>query len=259
MSVDFAALAMAMVSGVSDVRACLVVSRDGLALGAYPASEEEKALTVWSRVAALGEVERGFVALRDEVWAFSRRGPYAALATGHPSARVGVLLDGLDQMLLAAEEARVRKEAIRPPPEREAAAPDALHGPRTPLHPVSREDDEQPGSGESSPREALERTGVSAWVERLRAQASQAKASSAVVTEEPPTVAHETPAVTEESSTGPDPDVDSDPPDPQDSPEASPPGEAGRGRGSGWEVDRASLNREFAGLLIEGQDDEGKQ
>jgi hypothetical protein len=248
MSVDFAALAMAVVSGVPDVRACLIVSRDGLALGAYPASEEEKALTVWSRVAALGEVERGFVALRDEVWAFSRRGPYAALATGHPSARVGVLLDGLDQLLLAAEEARVRKEAIRPAQEREAAAPDALRGPRTPLHPVSREDDDQPASVESSPREALEKSGVSAWVERLRAQASQAQAS-ATVTEEPSTVADEPAVVTEESSP---------PPDPQESPEAQPPGDPERARGSGWEVDRAALNREFAGLLSEGQDDEGK-
>src|SRR5438876_128453 len=108
MSVDFAALAMAVVSGVPDVRTCLVVSRDGLALGAYPVSEEEKALAVWSRMAALGDVERGFVALRDEVWVFCRRGPYTALATGRPSLRAGVLLDRLDQMLLAAEEARVR-------------------------------------------------------------------------------------------------------------------------------------------------------
>src|SRR5262245_1540688 len=104
MSVDFAALAMAVVSGVADVRACVVVSRDGLALGACPASDEEKALTVWSRMAALGDVERGFVALRDEVWVFCRRGPYAALAIGQPAARAGVILDALDQMLLSAEE-----------------------------------------------------------------------------------------------------------------------------------------------------------
>jgi hypothetical protein len=240
MAVDFAALAMAMVSGVSDVRACLVVSRDGLALGAYPASEEERALTVWSRMAALGEVERGFVALREEVWAFCRRGPYAALATGHPSARVGVLLDALDQMLLAAEEARVRKEAIRPTQEREAAAPDALRGPRTPLHPISREDTDHPPPDESSPRAAPEQSGVSAWVERLRAQASQAKAS-ATVTEEPSIVADEPAVVTEGSL------------------EAQHPGDPGPARGSGWEVDRAALNREFAGLLTEGQDDEGEQ
>jgi hypothetical protein len=252
MSVDFAALAMAMVSGVPDVRACLVVSRDGLALGACPASEEEKALTVWSRVAALGEVERGFVALRDEVWAFSRRGPYAALATGHPSARVGVLLDGLDQLLLAAEEARVRKEAIRPAQERDAAAPDSIRGPRTPLHPVTREDAEQPGT-EDSPREALERSGVSAWVERLRAQASQA-AASATVTEEPSTATDEPSTATDEPSTATDIATE------EDSSEAAPPGDApDRPRGSGWEVDRAALNREFAGLLSEGQDDEGEQ
>jgi hypothetical protein len=228
MSVDFAALAMAVVSGVPDVRACLVVSRDGLALGAYPASEEEKALTVWSRMAALGEVERGFVALRDEVWAFCRRGPYAALATGHPSARPGLLLDALEQMLLAAEEARVRKEAIRPAQERETGAPDALRGPRTPLHPGSREESPQP-------------VPVSAWVERLRGQAIEAEASA---------------SVTEEPSPQPDQVAVSDRPDQQESPEGDRPGDTDPARESGLEVDRASLNREFAGLLTEGQDDD---
>jgi hypothetical protein len=248
MSVDFAALAMAVVSGVPDVRACLVVSRDGLALGAYPASEEEKALTVWSRMAALGEVERGFVALRDEVWAFCRRGPYAALASGHPSARVGVLLDGLDQMLLAAEEARVRKEAIRPAPERESATADALRGPRTSLHPGSREDTDRPVSAESSPRASLEKSGVSAWVDRLRSEAIKAQAS-ATVTEGPSTL-------TEEASPEPE-DVNADSPDPQESLEAQRPEDGARG--TGGDVDRASLNREFAGLLVEGQDDDGEQ
>jgi hypothetical protein len=239
MSVDFAALAMAVVSGVPDVRACLVVSRDGLALGAYPASEEEKALTVWSRMAALGEVERGFVALRDEVWAFCRRGPYAALATAHPSVRAGVLLDSMEQMLLSAEESRVRKEAIRPAQEREAGTLDAIRGPRTSLHP-SREESPQLAPVESSATTSLEPSGFSAWVERLRAQATQAEAS---------------PTVTEEPSEQPDLVGISDRSDQQESP-GDRRGDGDTVRESSLGVDRAALNREFAGLLTEGQDDD---
>jgi hypothetical protein len=192
-------------------------------------------------MAALGEVERGFVALRDEVWAFCRRGPYAALATAHPSVRAGVLLDSMEQMLLSAEESRVRKEAIRPAQEREAGAPDALRGPRTSLHPGSREESPQPTPVESSPLTSLEPSSVSAWVERLRARAIQAEASATVA---------------EEPSAQPDQVAISDRSDQQESPEGDRPGDGGTVRERGLEVDRAALNREFAGLLTEGQDDD---
>lgn len=255
MSVDFAALALAVVSGVPDVRACLIVSRDGLALGAHPASEEEKALAAWTRVAALGEVERGFVALRDEVWAFCRRGPYAALATGHPSTRAGILLDALEQMLLAAEEARVRKEALKPASEREPVVGDPSRGPRTPLHAGPREETPELVPVESSTRPTLEGSQVSAWVERLRAQAIQAEAQAAVASAvemvtvpaeaigEPEAAAAEPPEARVEVRT--EPDVEDEP----EPPVEEPPEEPAAPR-SNW-VDTASLRREFAGLFSE--------
>src|SRR2546428_6333675 len=89
MSVDFAALVHAFVAGVADVRACLIVSRDGLALGASPADEEEKALAAWSQIAAVGEVDRGFVGLRDEQWVFCRRGADSAPAPAPPRGPAG--------------------------------------------------------------------------------------------------------------------------------------------------------------------------
>src|SRR3989449_3398922 len=138
MSVDFAALVHAFVAGVADVRACLIVSRDGLALGASPADEEEKALAAWSQIAALGEVDRGFVGLRDEQWVFCRRGPYAALAKASPSARAGLILDRLDEMLLVAEEVRLKKEFFRSV-DREPAL-ETPRGPRTSLHREPRDD-----------------------------------------------------------------------------------------------------------------------
>jgi hypothetical protein len=133
MSIDFAALTQAVVAGHSDVRSCLMVSRDGLALGASPATEEGRTLDVWTRISALGEVERGFVTVRDEVWVFCRRGAYGAVAIGTATARPGPILDSLEQMVLRAEEARVRKEGFRPA-ERESSSADAPRGLRTTLH-----------------------------------------------------------------------------------------------------------------------------
>jgi hypothetical protein len=134
MSIDFGALTHAVVAGVPDVRSCLMVSRDGLALGASPAAEEDRTLEVWTRIGALGDVERGFITVRDEIWVFCRRGTYGAVATASPTARPGLILDHLEQMVLMAEEARFRKEGLRPASEREASSLDASRGLRTTLH-----------------------------------------------------------------------------------------------------------------------------
>ena len=139
MSVDFAALTQAVVAGVADVRACLVVSRDGLSLGSFPPAEEERTLAAWSKLTMLGEIDRGFVTIREEMWVFARRGAYSAVATASSSARPGVILDQLDQLLLSAEEARVRKDVFRAPAERETPALETPRGMRTSLHPESRE------------------------------------------------------------------------------------------------------------------------
>jgi len=134
MSIDFGALTHAVVAGVPDVRSCLMVSRDGLALGASPAAEEDRTLEVWTRIGTLGDVERGFITVRDEIWVFCRRGTYGAVATASPTARPGLILDHLEQMVLMAEEARVRREGVRQGSERETAPLDAARGLRTTLH-----------------------------------------------------------------------------------------------------------------------------
>jgi hypothetical protein len=59
MSVDFAALAEAVVTGLADVRACLILSRDGLILGAHPAAEESRSLKVWGRMASSPMLREG--------------------------------------------------------------------------------------------------------------------------------------------------------------------------------------------------------
>src|SRR5690349_3681096 len=115
MSTDFAALTSAFAAGLPDVRVCLIVSRDGLALSGHPAGEEARAQSVWDRLSELGDVERGFAVVGDELWVFCRRGPYAALAIAGASARPGVVLDRLEQMALVAEEDRLRKDGLRGP------------------------------------------------------------------------------------------------------------------------------------------------
>jgi hypothetical protein len=188
MSVDFAALTHAVVAGVADVRACLVLSRDGLALGAFPAAEEERTLSVWSQIATLGEVDRGFVGLTDEVWVFCRRGPYAAVATASPLAKPGLILDRLEQMLLTAEEARARRDSFRTMWERATPTPENPRGPRTTLHPTTRE---EPPSKSELPVEAGERPGADAGADEETSDAapeSRADAPAAVAeAEEAPT------------------------------------------------------------------------
>lgn len=177
MSIDFAALTQAVVAGLSDVRSCLIVSRDGLALGASPAIEEGRTLDVWTRVASLGEVERGFVTVRDEVWVFCRRGAYAAVATAGSTARPGLILDSLEQMVLAAEEARVRKEGLRLAAELETISADTPRGLRTSLH---KERTPSGSPSDAGPSLEAQEAAVSAWARRLGARSDERKQSASV-------------------------------------------------------------------------------
>ena len=136
MPVDFAALARS-IRAVPGVRVCLVVSRDGLALAVAPEELENEAVAASGRLAALGDVEKGFVSMAGEQWVFSRRGPYGALAVCDATARPGVILAELDQVLLAADEDRVRgREEIRTGPTGRSAQQEQAQAGRfrAPLH-----------------------------------------------------------------------------------------------------------------------------
>jgi len=134
---DFTALAASLAAGLGDVRGCLVLSRDGLVLGAYPEEAEDLAKPAWMRFAALGEPERGFVQFGAEVWCYARRGAYAAFAVAPAEVRAGLVIDQMEQALMAAEEARSKREGLRVPES--AASPTAPSGkPRTPLHPETK-------------------------------------------------------------------------------------------------------------------------
>jgi hypothetical protein len=131
---EFSALAARVAASVGDLRGVLILSRDGLVLGAFPEGDEALLKPAWLRFAGLGEPDKGFVEFADELWAYVRRGPYASFAVTGAHVRPGLVMDQLEQMLLAAEEVRSRREALRLPD----AAPAPSGKPRTSLHPDPR-------------------------------------------------------------------------------------------------------------------------
>jgi hypothetical protein len=130
MAFDFGTLAGSIGTGLPGVRACLLVSRDGLPLSSHPESAEARAMKAWAQLQNLGDVDKGFVGMTDEMWVFVRRGPFAALVLAEPNARPGVLLTTLDQALMAADEERVRSRSDLRSAVREETSPRF----RAPLH-----------------------------------------------------------------------------------------------------------------------------
>src|SRR5919109_3131695 len=108
---DFGALASRMAAGLEGVRACLFGSGEGLALGSHPDGGETRPKGGWARLSAVGDPQRGFLNVGDELWVVARRGWYAALLIASPSVRPGIALDRLESYLKIAEEARVREAA----------------------------------------------------------------------------------------------------------------------------------------------------
>jgi hypothetical protein len=125
---DFNALAMTLALGMADVRGCLILSRDGLVLGAHPAESERTTTRAWIRFATIGDPERGFVQFGTETRCYVRRAPYAGFALAGPGERAGLVIDHMEQVLLAAEESRSRQEG---PHGTEAAAAAPRSTPRS--------------------------------------------------------------------------------------------------------------------------------
>ncbi len=126
---DFNALAAKVAAGVGDVRGCLILSRDGLVMGEYPDGSEARLKPAWLRFGNLGEPDRSFVQFGDEVWCFLRRGPYASFVVTDLTVRPGLVIDQIEQALLAAEQARMKRDSLRLP-EAPGAPSRVERGPR---------------------------------------------------------------------------------------------------------------------------------
>jgi hypothetical protein len=137
---DYSALAQRISVSVREVRGCLLLSRDGMILGAYPEEDESLAKGAWLRFCALGEPDKSFVEFTDQVWAYVKRGAYASFAVADAGVRPGILLDQLDQALMTADEGRARRDTLRVPDA--SAAPSGK--PRTSLHPTAGKPPSEP-------------------------------------------------------------------------------------------------------------------
>jgi hypothetical protein len=104
-----------------------------LVLGAFPEDQEAELKPAWLRFVHVGEARKGFVEFSDQLWAFVHRGPYAAFVVTGTSVRPGVMLDQLEQAVIAAEETRAKQKEITLKVPDAASAPSGR--PRTSLHP----------------------------------------------------------------------------------------------------------------------------
>jgi hypothetical protein len=134
---DFTDLAARMSAGVAAIRACLILSRDGLSLGTYPADGEAMARKAWDTLEQIGDPLRGFVDMGSEIWVVASSAAYSAVMVAAPGAKPGLLLDRIESQLLIAEEARAAEAAEAPAAP---AAPEPVRRPRSPLHPEPRLD-----------------------------------------------------------------------------------------------------------------------
>jgi hypothetical protein len=231
---DYSALAQRVSLSIAGIRGCLMLSRDGMILGAHPEGESEADLrAAWVRFARIGDPERSYVEFPDQTWAFVRRGAYAAFAVADIGVRPGVLVDTLEQALMSAEQERViERETMRLP-----EAPSALSGkPRTSLHKPDRQPTPEP--------EPL--------IVRSEAADAAAEASEDAVEAVVDAVASTTPP---ESVSPEDEPGETSSEEPGAAADVAP--EAQEGNEEESEVDRILLAKEFAGLLqVPREDDE---
>ncbi len=250
---DYSGLAARVAAGVGGLRGCLILSRDGLVLGAHPGDDESVAKPSWLRFATLGEPDRSFVEFPDQIWVYVHRGPYAAFAVADAGVRPGLVIDQLEQGLLMAEESRTKREGLRGP----EAAPAA--GPRTPLHPAP--------ALTPAPLPVVVPPAVEAAAPPPAAPTGGPPQPPGEASSDTPADRPVAPEPSDEAADGPAEDVaagteaGTEPPRHEAPSLMTTPVTPNRGSGDEeeGEVDRVMLAQEFSGLLQDlGNDDEGR-
>ena len=227
---------------VTGVRGCLMLSRDGMVLGAHPEGEAETHIrSSWMRFAAVGDPERSYVEYPDQVWAFVRRGGYSAFAVADAGVRPGVLVDLLEQALMVGEQDRARdRETMRLPET--LAAPSGK--PRISMHKQDRPATPAPLPSEVTSQAAAEST-----------------ASNEPTGQAPPSSEAEPPQADPGALAGDESsDPNEEPPDRDERPGPVERSERAEKKEEETEVDRILLAKEFAGLLqVPKEDDEASR
>lgn len=253
---DFSALAQRVSFGITGVRGCLMLSRDGMVLGAHPEGDVETSTrSAWVRFAGVGEPDRSYVEFPDQIWAFVRRGGYAAFAVADVGVRPGVLVDLLEQALMAGEQDRAHERETMRLPE----VPSAPSGkPRTSLHMPERPSTAEPEPVPSEitipgPAEVVGSEASSTSPEPGPPDPAEDPAADPAEGPAAPDATPEGPTGEREATSGPEPERPAEgPPDPpRDAPR-----DAKEGKEEESEVDRILLAKEFAGLLQVPQEDD---
>jgi hypothetical protein len=226
---DFSDLAARIGTSVGELRGVLILSRDGLVLGAFP-EDDDSMKPAWVKFASMGDPDKAFVEFGNELWAYVRRGPYAAFAIAGVAVRPGLLLEQLEQAILVAEESRSKREGLRVP-DAPVEAPKGK--PRTTLHPEPQE------------KEPVEEPVV------VHAEAATSEAAVSAEAAAPP--AADAPEVVSEPDAKPEAasEPDAQPPARRSSvfgPASTSDDESG---GEEGEIDRVMLAQEFSRLLQE--------
>jgi hypothetical protein len=242
---DYSALAQRVSMSIEGVRGCLMLSRDGMVLGAHPEGESETHIrSSWVRFAAVGDPERSYVEYPDQVWAFVRRGSYSAFAVADAGVRPGVLVDLLDQALMVGEQDRARdRDTLRVPetPVAPSGKPRMrMHKQERPSSPTVPSEVTSRAADGHDPEETPQEVPVSVEAEPAPAvPGPQAESEPSEPNEEIPVRAEEEAPARDE-----------------DEVRAERPGK----REDESEVDRILLAKEFAGLLqVPKEDDEASR
>jgi hypothetical protein len=234
---DFSDLAARIGTSVGELRGVLILSRDGLVLGAFP-EDDDSMKPAWVKFASMGDPDKAFVEFGNELWAYVRRGPYAAFAIAGVAVRPGLLLEQLEQAILVAEESRSKREGLRVP-DAPVEAPKGK--PRTTLHPEPQE------------KEPVEEP-VVVHAEAATSQAAVSAEAAAPPVAQAPEVVAEPEAVSDpdaEQDLEQDAELDGEPAARRSSvfgPASTADDESG---GEEGEIDRVMLAQEFSRLLQE--------
>jgi hypothetical protein len=252
---DYSGLAARVAAGVGGLRGCLILSRDGLVLGAYPSDDDSVAKPSWLRFAMLGEPERSFVEFGDQIWVYIHRGPYAAFAIADSGVRPGLVMDELEQALMTAEQARTKREGMRGPDPGAVTATPTPVGPRTILHPTPAASPPivVPVAAEAGGVGRIERAMPTRPPSAPAAGSAPARRAEPSPAQPSAPAADEPQARTDETAPG---TPKHEPPKLMTTPVT--PDRGSDEEESGGEVDRVMLAQEFSGLLQEfGGDEEG--
>jgi hypothetical protein len=256
---DYSALAQRVSTSVTGVRGCLMLSRDGMVLGAHPEGEAETHIrSSWMRFATVGDPERSYVEFPDQIWAFVRRGGYSAFAVADAGVRPGVLVDLLEQALMVGEQDRARDRDTMRLPE----APVAPSGkPRISMHKQERAEREDiPASAPSEvtspgPAEATVSYGSASTAPTYSRAEPTSRPTEPTSRPTEPASRPTEPASAEPAPTDPGVKAGNEPSDPENQPPDRP-----ERKEEESEVDRILLAKEFAGLLqVPKEDDEASR